>query len=126
MRIEQVNYFSKKEYEIVTILRELGFGRTTAKVLVYLAHVEEASSRDIERGTGLRQPEVSLAMQELKEWDWVAEREADRNGPGRKITFFRLAKPFAKIVADIGNRKKTEVRLCLARVQKIRNSLSEQ
>jgi predicted transcriptional regulator len=121
MAITQVTKFTKKEEELISILMQLGYRRTIANVLVYIANTREVISRDIERGTELRQQEVSLAMQELKEWDWIAEREVDRNGPGRKTIFLRLVKPFARIIITSGNWKKVEVNRQLEIIRKIRN-----
>ncbi len=121
MRIEQVNYLSDEEYRLVTILRDLGFKKTTACVLVYLANVKEASSRDIERGTDLRQPEISLAMKELEKRGWVAERERENTGRGRKTKIFWLAKPFAGIAAEIENEKRKEAENDLQLVRKMRD-----
>jgi predicted transcriptional regulator len=36
-------------------------------MLVYLANIKETTSRNIERGTGLCQPEVSIAIKYLEE-----------------------------------------------------------
>ena len=43
-------------------LQNLGVNRNVAKLITYLKDVEEGSSRDIEMATGMRQPEVSVAM----------------------------------------------------------------
>jgi predicted transcriptional regulator len=124
MRTEQVNYLSDEEYELVTILRELGFKKTTACVLVYLANVREASSRDIERGTDIRQPEVSLAIKEMDARGWIAKREQDTPGRGRRIKLFRLTKPFARIAADIDNEKRKEAENVLVLVRKMQDQVS--
>ncbi|AGB01470.1 hypothetical protein Metfor_0397 [Methanoregula formicica SMSP] len=44
MRTKNVNYLSEKEYKLVTILRKLGFRRTTASVLAFLTGVGETTS----------------------------------------------------------------------------------
>jgi predicted transcriptional regulator len=60
MRTENVMYFTEKEEEFANLLIEIGTKRNVAKVLVFLANTPEATSRAIERGTDLRQPEVSI------------------------------------------------------------------
>jgi predicted transcriptional regulator len=124
MRIEQVNYLSDEEYRLVTILRDLGFKKTTACVLVYLTNVREASSRDIERGTGLRQPEVSLAIKEMDAWGWIAQQEHKNPGRGRRIKLFRLTKPFTRIAAEIETMKRKEAENDLQQVRKMRDHVS--
>ena len=44
----------------------LGFGRLVARILAYLNDGDEATSVALETGTGLRQPEVSIAMRQLR------------------------------------------------------------
>ena len=62
MRQEDVMYFTAEEEEFANLLIKIGTKKNIAKVLVFLAKTPEATSHAIERGTGLRQPEVSLAM----------------------------------------------------------------
>ncbi|HII76103.1 MAG TPA: ArsR family transcriptional regulator, partial [Methanolinea sp.] len=59
MKSRNVMYFTPREEEFADLLVRIGLKKNVAKVLVYLAHTPEATSRDIERGTDLRQPEVS-------------------------------------------------------------------
>ena len=124
MRIEQVNYLSDEEYELATLLQQLGFRRTTSYVLVYLARVGEVSSRDVERGTGLRQTEVSLAMKELDAWGWVAHEQRKNPGQGWKIKWFRLKISFAKIVTEIETRKETDAKNQLRQIRKMRDTIA--
>jgi predicted transcriptional regulator len=46
--------------------------------LAYLNNGDEATSDELETGTGLRQPEVSIVMRQLKEHDWINERDDKR------------------------------------------------
>ena len=55
MKLEKVLTFTEKEEELADLLSEVGLKKNVAKVLVYLANTEEATSREIERGTDLRQ-----------------------------------------------------------------------
>lgn len=56
MLTKTIQLFTEKEEEFVNLLIEIGTKRTIAKVLVFLANVPKATSREIERGTDLRQP----------------------------------------------------------------------
>ncbi len=58
------------------LLIETGLSRNIAKTLVFLSKREETTSVEIEKATGLRQPEVSIAMQELRRRRWVDKRVA--------------------------------------------------
>ena len=66
------------EYEIVELLRKLNISRPVALTLACLSKGEEISSQCIEMVSGLRQPEVSIAMRYLRENDWVDMREERR------------------------------------------------
>lgn len=67
-----------------------GFKRAEALIAVYLSQVDEATSREIEESTGLRQPEVSLAMKTFKRKGWVNESERRTAGKGRPMKVYRL------------------------------------
>jgi len=45
------------------------------RLMTYLANTNEATSRQIEMGTSLRQPEVSTAMRTLRQNNWIDERD---------------------------------------------------
>ena len=76
MRTENVMYFTEKEEEFANLLIEIGTKKNVAKVLVFLANIPEATSRAIERGTDLRQPEVSIAMRFLMDQGWISAARA--------------------------------------------------
>jgi predicted transcriptional regulator len=78
-----------------------GMSKNLAKTLIFLSKREETTSVQIEKATGLRQPEVSLAMQELRRRGWVTKRDIKKEGKGRPVHAYRLSKPFSKIVSTI-------------------------
>ena len=123
MRTENVQYFTEKEEEFANLLIEIGTKRNVAKVLVFLANTPEATSRAIERGTDLRQPEVSIAMRFLLEQHWISNRESKAESKGRPVKIYELAKPFNEIMDCIENEKKNEANNKLALVQKLREHL---
>jgi predicted transcriptional regulator len=72
--------------EFVQELESLGVNRNVASLITYLKEVKEGSSRDIEMATGLRQPEVSIAMRTLRERDGLLSRRSnvrEKAGPRR-------------------------------------------
>jgi len=75
MKKLSVSVLDDKDEESVNILMELGLKRNVARTLVYLANADEVTSRSIELGADLRQPEVSIAMRKLREGDWVFVQE---------------------------------------------------
>ena len=65
---------SKNEEELIDRLIKAGLQKNVAKTLVYIAGKEETKSREIESEMRLRQPEVSIAMQIIREWLGNKER----------------------------------------------------
>lgn len=124
MKPQNVMFFTEKETEFVNLLIDIGTRKNVAQVLVFLANVPEATSRDIERGTDLRQPEVSLAMHYLIGQDWIRIRENKAEGKGRPVKIYSLSKPIDRIMNSIEKDKKEQAKKQLARVQKLREYLS--
>ena len=88
---------------------------------MFLANTPEATSRAIERGTDLRQPEVSIAMRYLIDQDWITSRESKAESKGRPVKIYELAKPIHEIMDSIEKEKKKEANNQLALVQKLRD-----
>lgn len=124
MRSEKVLYFTPKEEEFAMLLMNIGLKRNVSKVLVYLANTSEATSRDIERGTDLRQPEVSIAMRTLKDNEWIETRESKAESKGRPVKIYRLSRPIEEIMDIIERNKRKEVKSQLALIEKVREHIS--
>ncbi len=88
----------KKDLEFMLGLETLGMKRTVACVITFLKDLEERSSRDIEVATGLRQPEVSIAMQTLREKGWLTEHEIKSSGKGRPLKIYALRATIDEII----------------------------
>jgi predicted transcriptional regulator len=69
-----------------------------ACVITFLKDQNERSSRDIEVATGLRQPEVSIAMQTLRERNWLTEHEIKSSGKGRPLKIYALRATIDEII----------------------------
>ncbi len=87
--------------DTVDLLTRSGVPKNVAKALVFLSVRTETTSVEIEKATGLRQPEVSIAMQELRRRRWVDKRDIKKEGKGRPVHAYRLAVPFASVVETI-------------------------
>jgi predicted transcriptional regulator len=123
MRQETVTYFTEKEEEFANLLIKIGIKKNIAKVLVFLAKTPEATSRAIERGIDMRQPEISTALKYLMDWEWIRSRESPSENKGRPTKIYELAKPIHEIIDCIENEKKSEASIQLALVQKSREHL---
>jgi predicted transcriptional regulator len=91
---------------------------------VFLANTPEATSRAIERGTDLRQPEVSIAMRYLMEQGWIKSRDSKAESKGRPVKIYELAKPITEIMDGIEKAKKKEANHQLQMIQKLRDYIS--
>ena len=99
-----------KEDELVRLLTSMEMSRNVARTLVTLAEMQECTSQQIERSTGLRQPEVSITIQELRDRGWVAKRDIKRERKGRTVHSYRLDVPLDQIVAAIEAKEKERIK----------------
>ena len=120
MKTERVTFFEDHEEECAKLLVKIGIQKNVAMVLVYLGNIAEATTREIERGTDLRQPEISVAMSYLQMRDWIASRESNNPGKGRPCKIYNLAKPFSDILGTIGKEKQQEVHKAIKLTKKLR------
>jgi predicted transcriptional regulator len=106
--------------EFASMLMKVGLKRNVAKVLTYLAGVEEATSREIEMGSDLRQPEVSIAMREIRKLDWVSERDEKNPGKGRPYRIYKLNKSLAEIIEYLETEKAKESEMVLKHIERLK------
>lgn len=121
MREKKPSGMSEKEYEIVELLRKLDINRPVALTLACLSGGNEITSREIEKNSSLRQPEVSIAMRYLKDNNWVDIREEKKTeGKGRPVKLYRLVTPLEDIVQSIETRVILESRSVLNNIEKLK------
>lgn len=112
-----------KQEELVSLLNGIGMKRNVAKVLVFLSELPEASSREIERGTDLRQPEVSIAMRDLKENEWVTCRESKTENKGRPVKIYSIALGLAEITNILEEKKRQEAESQISMINRMRECI---
>jgi predicted transcriptional regulator len=83
--------------------------RSVAYTLVYIKDKGEITSVEIERETGLRQPEVSIAMQWLRRKNWIVKRNMKKEGKGRPIHGYKLSRDFNEILEEIINEREKKI-----------------
>ena len=101
--------FTKKDETLVKLLMRTDMPKNVAKTLVFLRKKEETTSVEIEISTALRQPEVSIAMQELRRRKWVVKRDIKKAGKGRPVHSYKLALPFEKIIETIEKEERKKI-----------------
>jgi predicted transcriptional regulator len=120
MRSQSVKVFDLADEEFADTLMGLGLKRNVAKTLTYLKNVDEVTSREIERGSDLRQPEVSNAMRELKNMNWVVIREQKKPGKGRPFKIYRLDEKINSIIKKLEQQKSIESRRMMDNIQRLK------
>ncbi len=124
MKTLTIKQLDKKDEEIASSLIYLGMSRPVARILSYLQNRNEITTMELERGTGLRQPEVSIAMRDLNERGWVSEREEKKLGKGRPNKVYSLKIGFDEIVNGLEEQQRKvadEVRLRIERLKDLGN-----
>lgn len=113
----------KEDEEIIRLFTEIGMPKFLSKALMYVSQVDECSSTDVERGTNLRQPEVSLAMQELRRRGWVKKRDLKKKGKGRPVHIYTPTIKLSEIVKTIEQEKMKELEETKNDIAELKNIL---
>jgi predicted transcriptional regulator len=110
------------EYEMVELLRRLNINRPVAYTLACLSKGDEISSQCIEMVSGLRQPEVSIAMRYLRENNWVEMREEKKNqGKGRPVKLYKLTVRMETIIDAIEVNVMAESRTVIQNIERLKS-----
>ncbi len=116
--------FDEKDEAIADVLTSLGLSRPIAKTLSYLKDLKEATAVELERVTGLHQPEVSIAMKELRERDWISEREEKKPGKGRPFKIYSLKTSFKEIIAYFEKQQMKESNEIQSNIQRLKEAIA--
>lgn len=120
MKSLKIKQLDEKGEEIADALISLGLSRNISMSLAFLQNMNTATSLDLERSARLRQPEVSIAMRELKERDWVDEREEKKPGKGRPFKIYTLKVGFNEIVAQLEKEQKKAVEEAQNKIKRLK------
>ncbi len=124
MKESTVKILDDKDMEFVETLRSLGVPRNVATLITFLANVDEASSREIEMGSDLRQPEVSIAMRTLRDNQWIEEKEIKREGKGRPMKVYSLSAGIDEIIRHFEEEKLHESAQAMESIQRLKQLIS--
>ena len=112
---------SRKDEQLVDLLVGTGLSKNVSKTLVFLSKRDETTSVEIEKATGLRQPEVSIAMHELRRRKWVDKRDVKKEGKGRPVHAYRLSVPWAEILGQLDREEQAKVERIEANRKKLKS-----
>ncbi len=99
----------EKDDKAVQLFTELGMPKNLAKTLLYISQFDECKCADVEQGADLRQPEVSIAMQELRRRGWVKRRDLKGKGKGRPVHIYNSTAHLSEILKAVEQEKLKEV-----------------
>ncbi|WP_410509691.1 transcriptional regulator protein [Methanosarcina hadiensis] len=120
MKDSEVKMLDEDDYIFIKALSNLGMSRNTATTMTYLMNVEEASSREIEISTGLRQPEVSIVMRLMCNKFWVSMRSEKKSGKGRPMKIYSLTAPVDEIISYYEDRVYKESQATVLAIKKLK------
>ena len=110
----------KRQPIIASRPQNLGVNQNVAKLITYLKDVDEGSSRDIEMATGMRQPEVSVAMGTLRTMKWISEHGIKGNGKGRPTGIYSLRTTIQEIIQHYEEEKNSETARTMQAIQRLK------
>ena len=120
MKTQKIDQFDEKDEEIADTLIALGMNRNVAMALSYLQNTNAARSVDLERTARLRQPEVSIAMRQLRDRGWIDERDEKKTGKGRPNKIYSLKVDFGEIINQLEKQQRTSVDAVYAKIERLK------
>jgi predicted transcriptional regulator len=118
MKQKRVYKLDEEDEKAIDLFVKLGMPRNLAKTLMYVSQVDECCSSEIEQGADMRQPEVSIAMQELRRRGWVKKHNIKKKGKGRPIHAYQPTTNLPSILKTFEQEKIKEV-------EHVKNDISE-
>lgn len=102
----------------IQLFVKLGMPENLAKTLIFVSQFDECRRVDVQQAIDMRQPEVSVAIQELRRRDWVKKRDLKKKAKGRPVHIYRP-------VVDLSDILKTFELEKLKEIEAVKNDLSE-
>ena len=118
MKQKNVYMLDKDDDKAIQLFVKLGMPKNLAKTLLYISQFDECKCADVEQGADLRQPEVSIAMQELRRRGWVKRRDLKKEGKGRPVHIYKPTTHLSEILNVFEQEK-------LKGVDRVKKDLSE-
>jgi predicted transcriptional regulator len=120
MKRLDVKQLDEKDEEIADALIAIGMNRNIARTPSYLQNVDAATSVELERVARMRQPEISIAMKQLRERDWINEREEKKTDKGRPHKIYSLKIGFSNIISHLEKQQRRAVENERAKVERLK------
>lgn len=124
MKERLIKMLDDEDLEFANIMRRLGMQREAAILITYLGRAGEATSKEIEQATGLRQPEVSVVIRDLRGENMIDVRDVKTGGKGRPSLFYALRTPMQDIIKRLEDEKLKEHAEAMENVRKLKERAS--
>jgi predicted transcriptional regulator len=120
MKDHEIKVLDEDDHIFVKTLSNIGMSKNIATTMAYLINVDKASSREIEISTGLRQPEISLAMRLMRNQSWVSVRSEKKHGKGRPMKIYSLAASVDEIISYYEDKIDKESQATVSVIKKLK------
>jgi predicted transcriptional regulator len=109
MKQKNVYMLDNDDWKAIQLFVKMGMPKNIAKTLLYVSQFDECKCADVEQATDMRQPEVSIAMQELRRRGWVKKRDLKKEGKGRPVHIYKTTTDLSEILNVFEQEKLKEV-----------------
>jgi predicted transcriptional regulator len=120
MKASMVKTLDDRDREFAMTLQKLGVQQNVAAMITYLMSVDKATSREIEIGTDLRQPEVSICAKILRHDGWLEESDIKRGGKDRPLRVYKLKVSIDEIIKHFEEERIQESAEIMQSIQKLK------
>jgi predicted transcriptional regulator len=121
MKASMVKTLDDRDREFAMTLQKLGVQQNVAAMITYLMNVDKATSREIEIGTDLRQPEVSICAKILRYDGWLEESDIKNGGgKGRPLRVYKLKVSIDEIIKHFEEERIQESSEFMKSIQKLK------
>lgn len=109
------------DHELIELFEKNGQRRVTATALALFKDGQQRSAAEIERETGLRQPEVCVSMSQMVLRGWFrAEYIKNEGKKGRSYCIYHLAVNYRDICQDIARERGERIAEMMADMNALR------
>lgn len=120
MKNYEFKVLDEDDHIFIKMLSNLGMSRPVATTMAYLMNVDEASSREIEISSGLRQPEVSLAIKFMSKQSWISVRTEKKPGKGRPMKIYSFMVQVDEIISYYEDKVYKESQATISAIKKLK------
>ena len=106
-------------------LIQLGANENTASVLLCLHHHGAASSKDLQNHCRIRQPDVSMAISELREMNLVHFSPKSESSRGRPAHIYRLRMSLEQSIQPFINLAKKRAKQIMDDIEAVQELVSD-